>query len=397
MLSYYRLQYLVSDSKSHSFVVWGSDRKAEALCRVLKLLDISPLYCIDPEIDETYRMSCGVEVKNVYSMLYEEDLCRMIVLVFGKTDSVMKMLTGMGLDPNKNIKDIFEYRAPLFLDVQYMLDVLLGYVRPANYKGVHGFTCFGQENAEFTIAVLGGSTTDDKAWDCKMWPQILQEYLQRDGYSVKIVCGGNSGYNLYQEMLLLIRDVVVMEPDIVIDYSGANQVGEAVICGYPNVSHYQKMLFESLALKQEIPFYIGELTEQVNFGHRNTGSLYRNYVETLEIMEAVCKSHNIAFVNYIQPLSFASYDTWDKEMHERMLNQSDVPVCKSSVYKESCDFYREMERSEKKTYQTDISRIFNGIEGSVYFDYAHVNEYGNALVAEAILYDLKNRKLLGAK
>lgn len=397
MLSYYRLQYLVSDSKSHFFVIWGSDWMAEALCRLLKLLDIEPAYCMDLETDSPRQLPCGVEVRNVYSMLYEENLRSVIVLVFGKQASVMKPLTGMGLDPNKNIKDICEYRAPLFQDVQYMLDAQLGYIRPVSCQGVYGFSCFGPQDAELTIAALGGSTTDDAAWDCKMWPQILQERLQRDGYSVKVICGGNSGYNIYQEMLLLIRDVLAMKPDIVIDYSGANQIGGAVIPDYPNVNHYQKMLFESLALRQRIPFYIGELTQQVNYGHKNTGSLYQNYMEVLRIMEAACRSHGITFVNYIQPLSFASYDRWDTDMRERMLNQSGVPVRRSGIYKEACAFYREMELSEKESYQTDLSWIFNGIEGSVYFDYVHVNAYGNTLAAEAILHDLADRKLVAAE
>lgn len=394
MLSYDRLQYIIADSKSHSFVVWGSDWKSDALCRVLKYLDICPVYCIDQKVNSPRLLPCGVEVRDVYSLLYETDFSHMIVLVFGKTASVMKLLTGMGLDPDKNIKDICEYRAPLFLDTQYMLDVLLGYIRPAAYNGVHGFTCFGPRDAAITIAALGGSTTDDTAWDCKMWPQLLQERLQQEGYSVRVVSGGNSGYHVYQEMLLLLRDVLTMQPDLVVDYSGANQIGGAVVSDYPNVSHYQKMLFESLALRQNIPFYIGKLTEQVNYGHKNRRSFYQNYVETLDVMEAACHSRGIGFVNYIQPLSFASYTTWDTVMRERMLNQLLVPVCNSSIYKEACAFYAEMDSSEKKPYQTDLSRIFDGLEGDVYFDYVHVNEYGNRLVAEAVLRDLTKRKLV---
>lgn len=394
MLSYYRLQYVVADSKSHAFVIWGSDGRADALCRTFRLLDICPAYCIDRNVDSPYLLPCGVEVRDVYSMLYEEDFSHIIVLVFGKTASVMKPLTGMGLDPNKNIKDICEYRAPLFLDTQYMLDVLLGYIRPAAYHGIHGFSCFGPQDAAITIVALGGSTTDDTAWDCKMWPQILQERLQQEGVSVRVICGGNSGYHIYQEMLLLIRDVLSMKPDLVVDYSGANQIGGAVASDYPNVSHYQKMLFESLAFRQKIPFYIGELTKQVNYGHKNISSSYQNYVETLDMMEAACHSHGIAFVSYVQPLSFASYDTWDMTMRERMFNQLGVPVRSSDIYKEACDFYGEMDSSKKRPYQTDLSGIFDGMEGDVYFDYVHVNEYGNRLAAEAILRDLTDRKLV---
>ena len=90
-----------------------------------------------------------------------------------------------------------------------------------------GFAVYGDLNAPreevIRIVALGGSTTEPSSTQC--WPQKLYEELTKRGYSCLVLNGGVAGYSTNQELFKFIRDVMPLNPDIVISLSGVNDLG----------------------------------------------------------------------------------------------------------------------------------------------------------------------------
>jgi hypothetical protein len=77
------------------------------------------------------------------------------------------------------------------------------------------------------------------AFDGAIAAEELSKLLTADGYSGTIVNGGTGGYSSNQELIKLIRDGLEFKPDIVISYSGINDMGKYNELPYPMVHPYQ--------------------------------------------------------------------------------------------------------------------------------------------------------------
>jgi hypothetical protein len=97
-----------------------------------------------------------------------------------------------------------------------------------NFEWVDGFVVYKKNKDLWTrpiILTLGGSTTDGIRRG-HSWPEELSKLMTADGNSGTVVNGGTGGYSSNQELLKLIRDGLEFKPDIVISYSGINDMGK---------------------------------------------------------------------------------------------------------------------------------------------------------------------------
>ena len=107
-------------------------------------------------------------------------------------------------------------------------DYYFGYSRKyhENTGGYTGFKKFSDKNSTKVrkrIVVLGGSTSDcGYNTAVTNWTEWLEIILRESGCSVEVLAGGIQGYASSQELLKLIRDVLILRPDLVISFSGIN-------------------------------------------------------------------------------------------------------------------------------------------------------------------------------
>jgi hypothetical protein len=88
------------------------------------------------------------------------------------------------------------------------------------------------------IVCLGGSTTDPFLPRLKIdleknysivangtWSEELSRMMEKEKIKGTVFCGGTSCYNVFDDLLKLLRDVLEIKPDIVISYGGVNDLG----------------------------------------------------------------------------------------------------------------------------------------------------------------------------
>ena len=112
------------------------------------------------------------------------------------------------------------------------------------------------------IAMLGGSTT--YGWgassDETTIPALLEQYLRSSGLeSLQVINAGVPGYISTQDLMQLQSQVLPLEPDIVILYTGVNDARYAVWARWqPHMSDWSRQI-ERLA-------WIGAWTQQLGLG-----------------------------------------------------------------------------------------------------------------------------------
>ncbi|MCL2508609.1 MAG: hypothetical protein FWF05_05490 [Oscillospiraceae bacterium] len=120
---------------------------------------------------------------------------------------------------------------PFKWEKDYSFDYRLGYVR----KGGEwpGITVIQPKSADTyaDIFILGGYTTPGEIEKKISWPHKLFDLLKKSGVSARLFVGDTDGYVSFQEMLLLIRDVLLMKPSLVITLSGYNNFRNAAGLG----------------------------------------------------------------------------------------------------------------------------------------------------------------------
>lgn len=252
-----------------------------------------------------------------------------------------------------------------------MWDMNLGYTYDEGSK-YPGFAVYGEENkANYKIAILGNSTTDDNFTDFngKCWPAFLYEKCKSSG--VTIYNGGSNGYTSTQELIKLIRDVLPLKPDMIIVYDGFIDICENA--DKPFAFSYLNKLLEDARNGREIEIYKGMERE---------GSIFQNWLSNIVLMQAVAKASGSKFLAFAQPSRFYI----EKEnICEYFL--SSTWFWDETAKNQHLAFKKELKQQCLMCgydYIYDLTDIFDDKE-DVYIDSCHLYDEGNEIIADEIL------------
>lgn len=378
------LHYLALVQKSRKIVIYGSDECAEKCEKVLKLLDIKTEYFIDEK--EEGRELSGKQIKSMYDLLYEEDKC--YIYICGEKaqkdyETCRMQLIELGFEEGLDFVPSWERNG------YHIFDPHLGYIpiTSASGKDYRGFCTFeaGEMKGKYKVLVLGGSTSDPYYMPFKSWCEILRDTCARNGWNVEVICGGSKGYFSAQELLKLIRDGIWMEPDLVISYSGLNDIYERG--EYPFLCDYQKELCAYFDDKQK-----GLVSSRGV--RRKRESAYHNWLIHMCMIHGILSEFAIPFLAIGQPSSWAKMGEKDiRELEYQILHKSLLADERSyeSAIKNACEMRENVKRdTERLEWLEDFSDIFDGKSG-MYVDVVHCSEEGNRIIAEKV-YQLLEEK-----
>ncbi len=276
-----------------------------------------------------------------------------------------------------------------------MLDVNLGYTRRmqshlcvgnyAEYGNFPGIAVFGNTiNDSYKIAVLGGSTSTSGYYWFHSWPEILYETYCGNG--VTIFNGAVEGYTSSQELIKLIRDVISLEPDLVVVYDGNNDIAR-------DEAH---SIFEIPYMKTVMKYASGQINSMVKgkkqeifCGVSSSENVIDAWLKNIEYMHAVCEINNIRFKSFMQPMLFSKpKETSSQERIVRKKWELCLSAYGGKVERQMKEFRdRASEICKTHEYIHDLSHIFD--EADVYMDHCHVFEDGNKIIAEEIYKVIK--------
>lgn len=362
------IKSIKAKAPDHKFAIIGTCKQSVYLADKISGIIKDKFWGIttlNPDINSAGQWN----VRSFDELFYEDpNMLDVYILEPFQTRKLIGTLLDMGI-PQKNLKILGEdlFCGTKVLDVY---DGLLGYTRDDDLPG---FTVFGKtadNQSQYSIVTLGGSTTDPTLGNIMSWSEMLYNKLQKMGINAKIYCGGLASYTSTQELMKLMRDVLELNPDLVISYSGANDaVGSYYEEHHPFILKYQKDLGQKVVNKGYVVNTLqwGYPISKYTSGVKNSNSIPQHWIKCERMMHSICEEFGIGFLGFLQP------------------HNTEWP---SPLAKEISEFYetvtQELKNEHYQDWLLDLTHIFDGKE-NIYVDRCHVYEKGNDIIARMML------------
>lgn len=285
------------------------------------------------------------------------------------------------------------------------LDPHLGHVHVKDGEAYAGFMKYEWDNGTGTkkirILLLGGSTTSAFRVRQTPWCQYFSDCLKAEGISHIIYNGGIESYQATQELIKLIRDGIWLASDMVISYSGVNNMKETPVG--PAISDYQEILFKSITQQFHSDIDGMGRTGNVSWGVQSRVSACDYWFSQIKMQKAVCDCMGIEYAAFLQPALYTKKINSNQDLdldiaayigylYDREKNEFHCTDLVEESRKIACNLKKEFyERGKgiKDTWFCDLSQIFNN-RANVYTDDAHIYDWANKLLAEKIFDKVKN-------
>lgn len=299
----------------------------------------------------------------------------------------------------------------------------MGYSGPAtlelNALGLRGDLPLRKSAGEYRILVFGGSTTFNGEPLENTIPLRLQYYLQTRGLAgVRVYNWGVPWFNTTQQLILFLNQGVDFDPDMVIFYGGINELNplgfdprpgypglyirfekaihDAETLADPNAPLPWKRLLGSIAYRskivREIAGYrlstesldMSRLRDEVGYNTLDwKNRIVEIYIASLKKAAMIATASGIRFAAFHQPCIFHKVPMNPREA--RTLS----PEFQSMMQIEYPLMGRRMEKlSGPRIFCKDITDVFRGDSRPYFWDYVHVTNEGNDVIARRMAESL---------
>lgn len=353
-------------------ILYGNNLTLAWKCaEVFENLDFTPVSFM---IDGEKNMEEGVCVKSIEEIVYKDDY---LVLVYEK--DVRKLFNKLHLlrVEQRRYGKVCPWVSPNFNTREPLLDVHMGYTYEMNSE-YPGIQIYGKNQSnDFKIAVLGDSTTDS-ASDARIcpWTEIMYERYCKSG--ITIFNGGMSGYYSGQELVKLKRDMLKLNPNMIIVYDGYNDLMQSVL--HKKFGYLEDLI--NLA-REYVTEADGRILQQKKAwaGIPSDQKPVDEWIENIECMYAIAKNKNIDFFSFMQPMLFTKKNL---DQHSKTILQTMLFHGNNFKFMKFADEFRNRAREIEKShsYIHDLTYIFD--DEDVYMDIVHVYEKGNEIIASRI-------------
>ena len=339
-------------------------------------MDVSVAYCVD---DDLSNIVVPTEVKDVYSLLLEEEPYYVLIAKENER-SCAKILEGIGLEFYRDFNSVMRASILHPLEDALLLDATFGYTMPLKNTNGQGIRVFGNiDKAEFVVAILGGSTSDPCFYPWKSWGELLWEYHPEKW---AIIVGAVVGYTSSEEVVKLLRDILPLNPYLIINFSGTNEA----LRKKRYVTPYQEKLFQQIKmLRPKDVWCDNEMGDVVCLGVQGVISAAEGWIMNQRTIHAIAEEFGIKHRTYLQP---SLYTKQRGLQDEEIFAYSEI---KYSAY-DILGFNEQVKNivSERKLdFIVDATNWFDNEDGLV-FDLVHTKERGNRLLAQKVYEDIKD-------
>lgn len=392
--------YLKERCEGKKIYIYGTGELAQELKNYLRINSLDVAAFLDDNIDTKID---NIQIFNPIEVLYQKEGSFFVILA--KDDESY----GISREKFLNIGLIEDIDFTYYTEIPgtnelFHYDVSLSFSRVR--QKYQGFEVFGDESNQNAIRIvaLGGSTTECSLFYVKGWVRFLVDYLHENGIPAVVYGGGVSSYTSSQELLKLIRDVIPLNPDIVISYSGVND-----LYSFPKPEELQRYRrpFITRFQVQFINDILDRLTKEVGipvvnapswnqkghttayFGLQNDKSSAQFWIDNMRMMNRLCEEFGIKFYSFFQPFRFNG--VYKSSRTQQIIHSRRDLTCipEDEGQKRWGDSVKsEVEKIRRTIKDYDFIKDFSGIfnnETNVFYDTTHVYEKGNIIIAKNIL------------
>lgn len=360
-------------SEGKRIVIWGTANIAAYVYSVIKALGGDVAYFVDSKESRQGQSYYGKEIKSPYDVMYEDIERVIVILAFTNSYETEGTVKEIGLTMNKNCFDLNKIEQPKRCD---LFDPFLGYSRMDDIEG-YKILSPGKKRK---ILILGGSATDWSVSYINAWPVYLNNRLIDEGYEYSIYNGAVVGYYSSQELLKCIRDMLSVQPDVVLSYSGVNDAGWGKTDRrHPYICSYLYENCENIIKKEAIARAGINKVEDIAYGQEWKGSDADLWLANMRMLHAVCEEFGIEFAAFLQPTEF--YGKYMLSEIEKNILQEQYGEAYIAQMK---GFFEQVSKETRKySYMHDFTGMFDGEEG-IFYDSMHTDERGNKMIADEI-------------
>lgn len=375
----YTLWLVLREAQNRKIIIYGDNNIGYDLERKLNLCDVTVSYFVADTDSESN------DIKNVYELMYENPDEIFVIITEPDYERCERKLQEIGL------KEVTHYRrVDSLIDnypIKWYLDVQLGHTYKLIDCPHYGVRIFGDNSEKsFRIITLGGSNTDAHLYPFASWSEALYRICKRRGHNVTVICAGVSSYTASQELLKLERDLLLRNPDMVISYSGINDIYMEDDKKF--ASSYHRSVYWSSVLPE-----MGKLNRKGIFtGENNYLSAFEWWLACERMMYGICTAFHIPFFGILQGLLGGK--KWNIREKEIFLNGTwygRYPAQYRKNFEKEALFRNKMKELDKAEYPFlyDFSGLFD--DEDVFCDGTHVNERGNTIIAQNIYQLIEKR------
>lgn len=366
---------------SKKIILYGCGTLGQIIYMYLQIMGKPVAYFVDNNVEKQGTRQYDTEIKSVYDLLYEESHVCFFCIKYGKKEAKNDLLA-LGLIEDRDYFDIAR-----FWDRREGHEILDCFCGVSWVSDMEGYKRWGEDTAKHRVLILGGSTSDPTYTSFNSWGYYFYNMLKEKFQSDVVVYNGSViGYTSAQALLRMMRDGLILKPDIVIHMSGANDAHEEG--RYVMVSEYLQYVLEKLfsesGNKDQFNSWTQndrrmQNTKSCSFGLQTEQDNASRWENNLRMTKAICSEFGILYYAILEPTSAVGKS---KDMVISRLNTLYLP---EERVKARRDFYRTArDLCKKYSYIYDMSDVFEDVEGSVYFDHVHYTEYGHKILAEKI-------------
>lgn len=215
-------------------------------------------------------------------------------------------------------------------------------------------------------------------------PSEFMRLAAKDGVSLKVENFGVSAYVNWQETEKFERILTVGEalPDLVVFYDGVNEIalaGQRLQIGDTDRAALRRMGLSDLE-RAQLRHNVGNAAEAPYEGVVDLAA--RQYGRGVEIGRRLATSYGMPVVHFWQPhVDSKRPQPFDDELLRRLQLTPERVATSGKLYDEV--------RERSGANPVDLSHVFDDLKEPVLFDFAHTNELGARVVAEAMFRELR--------
>jgi len=270
-------------------------------------------------------------------------------------------------------------------------------------------------NKKDVCVVLGGSV----AWGYGATKNdftpayLIKKYLKQNGFDYEVVCLAQCSHNSHDELRSFISSVDELNPRLVIDISGLNDIWQIAKRGYNKaqllhttandflnwgqslgIIHHDKKKIRTI-LQIVLSFFIKSKAaiflehDFYQFGYQSDLPI-KLFSHKLDVINAYCELKNIKIVHVLQPHLFFKknqsqtekeyIDYWCEEKTDKITNYDNFKKYLTKLR----DSFFSSATSKNVTYINGLN-FFDEYKESIFFDIAHVSDKGNDIMSKKIV------------
>ncbi|MBD5497015.1 MAG: hypothetical protein HDR11_04505 [Lachnospiraceae bacterium] len=258
------------------------------------------------------------------------------------------------------------------------LDPTLGHSTFSN--DMRGCRFWGKKSASgIQIAVNGASLVDETCFDWKLWPRLVYERMEKAGGNPSFLLCASYGHTTSQSLLKLIRDILPLRPDIVIDYCSLENdclYGEWMTA--PFIVGYQKKIL-SLVKNQIKDRFENRNVNQINLGNRSKRRTAEVILDNIYMSKLLCEAYGIRYICVFPP----SITTQKVHAPEDMELQWSFAKYGRIIQR----VYTEIEEKMEEAVRDCVVDGRSWLDGydNLFYDQFHLYENGNQLIADKMM------------